>query len=106
MANGKTIKKVAGYSGLGLVLATTIVMSIGKDIAAWPGNVGRRLNAVVKDTDTNTKDIKEQKEINKAVDVKLDKLVAAQNAMNVEQAKQGVTLKNIGETLKRMEADQ
>ncbi len=115
MPDKQTIKKVADKAK-GLVIPTGLIIAIvvgvyGKQILGWPLTVDSRLSAQTSETADIRKDVEgleeadeEQKEINKSVDNKLDDMVKAQNTMNIEQAKQGVTLENIGETLKRMEA--
>lgn len=110
--NTQKIRKAAGYSGLGLILATAIVATAGKSIVAWPGNVDNHIDALNMTTSSTVKDVEvlekfdiEQKKINEKVDTKLDDVVKAQGAMNTEQAVQGRDIKYIVRMLEKKEIE-
>ena len=61
--NTQTIRKAAGYGGLGLVLATAVVVAFGKNIAAWPGRTTAKITRNAGDISGMRKDVDHQKEI-------------------------------------------
>ena len=110
--NTQKIKKAAGYGSLGIVLAGAIVVGVGRNMAAWPGNVDAHIDtlnmktsSIEKDVEDLEEDSAEQKEINKKMGDEMEKMSTAQHKIATEQAVQGTDIKHMVKILERMEDD-